>query len=230
MSRRGAWAFVATALALAFACGPREEIVHVSADGVAILVGGLSGGVCDQPLAQTSETVCSRALCVWSSGKCGACAVDSSVKTRVSPPTRGVVIQLILVDAVSRTVKNRSLCTPIRSCAPSDSVCLQSSVNDAIGGAIGGGLGYSGLKDTNDSLLVLAAFEQTDGVADCDPSTLLGCAGMGKRAGTGETDVLCSSGNGGLALSPNSDPTRCPVPKGSGFTCFAQVCAQLLRK
>ena len=230
MSRRGASILVATGLAVALSCGPREEIVKVSIEGVGILVGGLSGGVCDQPLAQTSETVCSRALCVWSNGKCGPCAVDPSVKTRVSPPSRGVVIQLVLVDAVSRAVKNRSLCTPIRSCPSGDSTCLQSSVNDAITGAIGGGLGYSGLKDTNDSLLVLAAFEQTDGVADCDPSTLLGCAGMGKRAGTDATDVLCASGNGGLALAPNSDPTRCPVLKGSGLACFAQVCAQLLRK
>ena len=217
-------------LSLAPACAPREQIIHVSSDGVTLLVNALGGDVCDKPLTQTNQTVCERALCVWSSpSRCGPCVVDASVKTRVTPPKRGIVIQVLLVDPTTFTVRDKSTCTPLRSCPQADVSCLTTALNDALAGAIGGGLGYSGLKSTNDALPVLAVFEQQDGVSDCDRSTLLECGGMGERAGADETDVLCASGNGGLALAPGSDPTRCPLNAGSGDRCFVQTCNALLR-
>jgi hypothetical protein len=227
--KRGALPLV---VAIAIACSPREEIVAVSDDGAALLLGALNGDVCDLPITQSSQLVCERALCVWDGKRCGACRTSATVPTRVNPPRRGIVVQMLLVDPVAFRVRARSTCTPLRSCPNADPACIATNLNDALAGSIGAGLGYSGLKEENEVLPVLVAFEQADGVPDCDPSTLIECAGMGKRAGRTETDVLCASGNGGLALGQGSDPTRCPLAPtngASGSACFVQVCDRLVR-
>jgi hypothetical protein len=182
---------------LAVGCPPREARIEVTAGGV---------------------------LTVTESCGCDGNAADCCLGARVSDLER-FDIHLLVYDGEVPAVAASSACVsavPLvlngRTQSRDDQAAI---INDAIDEALGdGGLGFDGLEDPADTVLVIALFAPSP-TGPCAPDQLFACAGFGEPVpGADYYDVTCSSCRGGEKITGNAAPC-----KGE---CFIDECVALL--
>jgi hypothetical protein len=148
---------------------------------------------------------------------------------------RPLEARLFLFTPSNGALRDASKCMRMPICGDGGTAarqlkCVADGLNQELDGAIPNGLGFNGLKDSNDVLLVFAFYEPQDpsnGEASCLRADLVACAGLSQPLTGGPYDMTCASCQGGAKNAPGRD--NGPCPKGTGKdSCFLQTCEKWL--
>jgi hypothetical protein len=162
-----------------------------------------------------------------------ACILDNHY-----PPSfwgRSAEARLFLVSPSERKVHDASKCMSLHPCLDGSRFgpvadCMASDINQQLDGAMPNGLGFDGLKNPEEALLILAFYEpsSSEEAGGCHRADLVACAGLAAPLGGGPYDISCASCQGGSRTSTGNDNGPCPRDLSQGNSCFLQVCDSLL--
>jgi hypothetical protein len=198
---------------VALGCPPHEARLSITSDGIQTLIAAC------RPCARLADG--------GADPNC-ACAL-----TGRPPPdiVSGVQARLFLVTPSDQAVRDASKCMTLLPCSDGGrpANCLAESLNQQLDGAIPRGLGFDGLQNPDDVLLMLAFYDSVDpmSTASCARTDLVACAGMRPPLGGGNYDISCASCQGGPKNAPGPDNGPCPKPRNS---CFLDECDSILAK
>jgi len=145
--------------------------------------------------------------------------------------------RLFLISPGDRRVQDASKCMSLHSCGdggrpgPSTRDCIASDLNQQLDGAMPNGLGFNGLQNPEEALVVLAFYQPTDTSEEgggCHRGDLFACAGLAAPFGGGAYDISCASCEGGTTTAPGNDTGPCPRDQDKKNSCFLQTCDQIL--
>jgi hypothetical protein len=146
--------------------------------------------------------------------------------------------RLFLISPGDRRVQDASKCMSLHSCgdggrpSPSTRDCIASDINQQLDGAMPNGLGFNGLQNPEEALVVLAFYQPTDTSevgGGCHRTDLYACAGLAAPFGGGAYDISCASCEGGSTTAPGNDTGPCPRDQDKRSSCFLQTCDEILR-
>ncbi len=168
-------------------------------------------------------------------------------------PEQSMGLMLLVMDTTSSTltIDASSACVPLnlRPCifdptgkdgcptlVADPGACFTQAIAQAVEGALGSGLGFSGFTSTDGIALVAALFHKPSGEASCDPSvlvnpedclapSLMAAVGLGTPIGSTTLDITCASCQGSTHGSTGPNNAPCPVTTDD---CFLQLVSQAL--
>ena len=200
-------------LCLVVACAPREERIEISKEGADLLIAS-----CEKPTQ---------------------CAISETNVRPDGDQFNRMLAQLMMVsipkDAKELTIEATKLeavgpCMQLCCCEfdrgrQEAAECIAKAINDALDKNLPEGLGFDGLKSTEDVLLIVALYNPGDryvdpGAPDCRASELFACSGLENV--TGSYDILCSS----CVSGPRSTTNQGPPCLGD---CFIRACHQFVK-
>ena len=146
--------------------------------------------------------------------------------------------RLFLISPGDRRVQDASKCMSLHPCGDGGRAgsgtreCIASDINQQLDGAMPNGLGFNGLQNPEEALVVLALYQPTDTSevgGGCHRADLFACAGLAAPFGGGAYDISCASCEGGLTTAPGNDTGPCPRDQDKRGACFLQTCDEILR-
>jgi hypothetical protein len=109
--------------------------------------------------------------------------------------------------------------------------CTASDLNQQLDGAMPNGVGFDGLRNPEEALVILAFYQPADSSEEgggCHRADLFACAGLAAPLGGGAYDISCASCEGGTRTAPGNDNGPCPKSLEKDNVCFLQTCNDIL--
>jgi hypothetical protein len=109
--------------------------------------------------------------------------------------------------------------------------CMASDLNQQLDGAMPNGVGFDGLQNPEEALVILAFYQPLDSSEEgggCRRADLSACAGLAAPLGGGSYDISCASCEGGVRTTPGNDNGPCPKDLDKNNSCFLQTCDDIL--
>jgi hypothetical protein len=145
--------------------------------------------------------------------------------------------RLFLVTPGDNRIQDASKCMTLHPCGDggrlgSSHDCMSSDLNQQLDGAMPRGLGFDGLKNPEDTHLILALYQPTESSTEgtCSRTNLFACAGLAPPLGGGNYDITCASCQGGSRTAAGPDNGPCPRDQAQRGSCFLQQCDALLEQ
>jgi hypothetical protein len=149
---------------------------------------------------------------------------------RMAPQAR-----LFLISPSDQKIQDASKCMHLKPCADSgrgpQPGCIASDLNQQLDGAMPNGVGFAGLKNSEDAQLMIAFYTPSDASEDdegCHRSNLFECAGLAAPLGGGAFDITCASCQGGSRTASGSNTGPCPKGPSGTQSCFLKICDGIL--
>ena len=241
--------FIALIGAAGPSCPSRDIEVQITEDGAETLVVACeSFSVACDPVASCHKNhfLCDQATCMLKD----VCEVAGNPPWT---PEESMGLMLLVMDTGASTlsIEAASACVPLnlRPCiydptgkfgcpkpVTDSTACFTAAIAQAVEGALGSGISFSGFTSTDGIALVAALFHKPIGEASCDPSVLVNpedclapslsaVAGLGTPIGSSMLDITCASCQGSTHSSSGPNNAPCPVTTDQ---CFLGLVAQAL--
>lgn len=199
-------------------CPAREQQVLITSDGAQLLA-----TVCARPCLRPVEeqdagTGVAPQVCP------GSCGLAGHLPPDFSEPSQA---RLFVVTPGDKRVRDASKCMTLP--AYHGPARFAEALNQQLDGAIANGLGFDGLQNPDDVVLVLAFYQQEDfqpangeeALPSCRRVDLVACAGLSPPLGGGSYDMSCASCQDGARNPTSRNNGPCPRDE---HPCFLDAC------